>query len=59
MKRKFIFYLTPVAALIGALALAAGCSRKSAQQQQHLPAVTVAPVEQKEIVEWSEFTGRV
>ena len=32
--------------------------QKSAQQVQPPPPVTVAPVEQKEIVEWSEFTGR-
>lgn len=36
----------------------AGCSRAGAQPQTPPPpAVTVAPVEQKEIVEWSEFTG--
>src|SRR6185437_11595161 len=37
-----------------------GCNNgKAAQQQQPpAPAVTVAPVEQREIVEWDEFTGR-
>jgi len=40
-------------------ALLAGCGRGAAKQQSPPPAVTVAPVEQKEIVEWSEFTGRV
>jgi RND family efflux transporter MFP subunit len=42
------------------LALAMGCGRHA--QQQHgppPPAVTVAPVEQKQIVEWDEFTGRI
>jgi RND family efflux transporter MFP subunit len=42
------------------LALMTGCSRSAAQQMQPPPAqVTVAPVEQKEVVEWSEFTGHV
>jgi RND family efflux transporter MFP subunit len=36
-----------------------GCGRASAQTPSRPPAaVTVAPVEQKEIVEWTEFTGR-
>jgi len=39
--------------------LLVGCGHASAQTQTRGPAaVTVAPVEQKEIVEWSEFTGR-
>lgn len=37
-----------------------GCGRAGAKQQMPPPPnVTVAPVEEKEIVEWSEFTGRV
>src|SRR5262245_49642704 len=43
------------AALAG---LATGCSRGLAQAKPSPPAVTVAPVEQREIVEWDEFTGR-
>ena len=44
---------------VGALAIfSAGCSRSASQQGSPPAAVTVAPVEQKEIVEWSEFTGR-
>lgn len=38
--------------------LAAGCGAKAVQQQAPPPPVTVAPVEQKELVEWDEFTGR-
>jgi len=39
--------------------LLVGCGHAAAQTQGHMaPSVTVAPVEQKEIVEWSEFTGR-
>jgi RND family efflux transporter MFP subunit len=38
--------------------LATGCSRGLAQAQPSPPTVTVAPVEQREIIEWGEFTGR-
>jgi RND family efflux transporter MFP subunit len=44
-----------------AAALLAGCRHDGAAQQQQqppAPSVTVAPVEQREIVEWDEFTGR-
>jgi RND family efflux transporter MFP subunit len=56
MKSKF--YLT--AAILGLTAglLITGCSQKTTRQGPPPPSVTVAPVEQKEIVEWSEFTGR-
>lgn len=43
---------------IAALALVTGCSRKTVQSPPPPPTVTVAPVEQREIVEWDEFTGR-
>lgn len=58
MNRKFIRSFL-IAVLSGAVAgLATGCSHAAAQSQARPPAaVTVAPVEQKEIVEWSEFTG--
>jgi RND family efflux transporter MFP subunit len=46
-----------VALLAAALAFS-GCSRSHAQPKPVPPTVTVAPVEQKEIVEWDEFTGR-
>src|SRR5690242_13551434 len=39
--------------------LIAGCAQGGAQPTTPPPKVTVAPVEKKEIVEWSEFTGRV
>ena len=46
--------------LPGALLLAvAACSRSNTQQRPPPPTVTVAPVEQKEIVEKQEFTGRI
>jgi len=58
---KFNLIFPRVAALVAAGAVAivsAGCGRGSAQQQPPPPSVTVAPVQQKEIVEWDEFTGR-
>jgi RND family efflux transporter MFP subunit len=59
MIRKTVFCLTPALILAGLPALLAGCGRSNTQQQQPPPVVTVSSVEQKEIVEWSEFTGRV
>jgi RND family efflux transporter MFP subunit len=38
--------------------LATGCAPKTTQLGPPPPAVTVAPVEEKQIVEWSGFTGR-
>lgn len=59
MTSKFIFRLTfPALALAAVLTTSSGCGRAAAQQNPIPPAVTVAPVEQKEIVEWDEFTGR-
>ena len=55
MKTKFYLF-TAVSTLTVGL-LTAGCSPKAAQQERPPAAVTVAPVDQKEIVEWSEFTG--
>jgi RND family efflux transporter MFP subunit len=40
-------------------AVVAGCTPSAAQPAPQAPPVTVAPVEQKEIVEWDEFTGRI
>src|SRR5688572_4183342 len=59
MKLKFIFPLSVSALLLGAVAIiTTGCGSSAAQQQPPPPSVTVAPVEQKQIVEWDEFTGR-
>jgi RND family efflux transporter MFP subunit len=38
--------------------LLAGCGAHAAPPPPPPPTVTVAPVEQKEVVEWDEFTGR-
>jgi multidrug efflux system membrane fusion protein len=50
-----------ITAALGAVLVygTAGCGRKSAGARSAAPAVTVAPVEQKEIVESDEFTGRI
>jgi RND family efflux transporter MFP subunit len=58
MKHK-ILSLTVSTLAVGALAIfSSGCGKQVSQQGPPPAAVTVAPVEQKEIVEWSEFTGR-
>src|SRR2546422_93029 len=60
MTPQIIFRLTTSALALGAvITLFTGCGRSVAQQQPSPPSVTVAPVEQKEIVEWDEFTGRI
>ena len=40
------------------VAIGTGCSRGVAHPKMTPPAVTVAPVERQELVEWDEFTGR-
>jgi len=50
---------TALVLLMGAMGVAlSGCGRSAAQTAPPPPAVTVASVQQKEIVEWDEFTGR-
>jgi multidrug efflux system membrane fusion protein len=58
--RNFVRFAGPTFSVAAAALMFAGCSRGNAaqQQQQMSPSVTVAPVEQREIVEWDEFTGR-
>ena len=58
MSAKFIWSILFVLALAVNAGLVTGCEHGVAKQTMP-PAVTVAPVEQKEVVEWSEFTGRV
>ena len=59
MKKKWIQFILWGTVMAGAAGLVTGCGRAAAQPQMPPPQVTVAPVEEKEIVEWSEFTGRV
>jgi len=58
--RNFVRFSGPILAMAASGALLVGCGHDGSTQQQQPPApsVTVAPVEQREIVEWSEFTGR-
>jgi RND family efflux transporter MFP subunit len=59
VKKKLFLSLTVSTLAVGALAIfSSGCGKQVSQQGPPPAAVTVAPVEQKEIVEWSEFTGR-
>ena len=60
MSRKIFLRLSLSVVVLGAVTiLYAGFGRSTAQQHQlPPPSVTVSPVEQKEIVEWDEFTGR-
>jgi RND family efflux transporter MFP subunit len=59
MKHGIFSSLTVSTLVVGALAiLSTGCGHQVSQQNRPATAVTVAPVEQKKIVEWSEFTGR-
>jgi RND family efflux transporter MFP subunit len=53
-------FLRPLAAVVltgSALAFFTGCGKPAAQQMPPPAQVTVAPVEEKDIVEWNEFTG--
>jgi RND family efflux transporter MFP subunit len=55
---QFKSFLIGLAATAAA-GLLAGCGHAAPQARNSAPpAVSVAPVEQKEIVEWTEFTGR-
>jgi len=53
-------FLVPAALslALGAVVVLTGCARSQAQPKPVPPTVTVAPVEQQDIVEWDEFTGR-
>jgi len=60
MSLKNTFHLVIVASVAGLSAfLLDGCSRSDAKATPPPPpAVTIAPVEQREVTEWDEFTGR-
>ena len=51
-------FFKPALVFAVAASLTAGCTQRSSQQHPPPPAVTVAPVEQREVVESDEFTGR-
>src|SRR5262245_7816434 len=59
MKPFALFRESPLAPVLAVtLAMLVGCGRRTVQPPPSAPAVTVAPVEQREIIEWDEFTGR-
>ncbi len=59
MSYRFFVRFTGLTLASGAaLLLSTGCGRSAAQPRPPAPSVTVAPVEQREIVEWDQFTGR-
>jgi multidrug efflux system membrane fusion protein len=59
MNHKIFIRFSGAAIMVSAaVAFFAGCGNRAAQQAPPAPAVTVAPVEQRELVEWNEFTGR-
>jgi RND family efflux transporter MFP subunit len=57
MKKRNWEVIATLVGLSGALVLI-GCKREAQAPKPGAPAVTVAPVERKQIVEWEEFTGR-
>jgi len=59
MKAQMIRFGLLGAAWLVVSILLTSCGRGAAEQQAPPPQVTVAPVEQKDVVEWSDFTGRV
>lgn len=59
MSHIAFFRLNPGTLALGAaLVLFAGCGRPAARPAPPAPAVTVAPVERREVIEWDDFTGR-
>lgn len=59
MKTRNVLRLSLAVLTAGSLAiLVTGCGADARPPQPPPPTVTVAPVEQKELVEWDEFTGR-
>jgi multidrug efflux system membrane fusion protein len=58
ISRFFIRFTGLTLAFSAAIILLAGCDRHAAQTPRLAPSVTVAAVEQRELVEWDEFTGR-
>lgn len=59
-QERVLRFAVLLASAVLALALLTGCKPANAQQPNGAkpPAVTVGSVEQREIVEWDEFTGR-
>jgi RND family efflux transporter MFP subunit len=59
-RAPLVLAVVVVAALVGTIVMTAGCSAQAAPEAPPPPpTVTVAPVEAREIIEHTEFTGRV
>src|SRR6185369_2691288 len=58
MSYKLFVSLAASGLAIAGILITTGCKRSASVQRPPAPAVTVAQVERKEIVEWNEFTGR-
>ena len=58
-KLKSPHFLRAILPAVVAMSLTAGCTQSAPPPAMTPTAVTVAAVEQKNIVEWNEFTGRV
>jgi RND family efflux transporter MFP subunit len=56
--KNLLRFILPVVSAGSAAILFAGCSGNAALRPPPPPTVTVAPVEEKQLVEWDEFTGR-
>ena len=58
IQKSFVRFSALTLILAATTVLLAGCGGQAAAPPSPAPTVTVAPVEQREIVEWDEFTGR-
>jgi RND family efflux transporter MFP subunit len=58
MSRKLLVSLSVLASATLAVIGFSTRNNQNVAQQPQVPGVTVAPVEQRDIVEWNEFTGR-
>src|SRR6185369_2386262 len=58
MSYKLFVSLAASGLALAGILITTGCKRSASVQRPTAPAVTVAQVERKEIVEWNEFTGR-
>ena len=57
-QNDFVRFSLLTLASIATTALIVGCGSQAAPPGPPAPTVTVSKVEQREIVEWDEFTGR-
>src|SRR5256885_1494474 len=58
MRSQFFIRFTALTLTISTAILLAGCGRQAAPPQPPAPSVTVAAVEQRDLVEWDDSPGR-